>query len=521
MRIQAKFFIVLLLSVATVAVLGFLLYASSLTIRASWMRMANAEEIVKKTGDFRFFTLEYVLFPQSRTEVQWGLSLDALQKQMSRFEIDDVRERQKIETIERGLRNAQMLFGKIKTQNDRQILSPLKERLVSQLSITMQEIISDAFVLSDMNRVRIESLQQRSERLVVFVGGGVVLLMFFVCFTIIWGIIKKLNIVLEKLPVGVAVVDSKSGKATLINSWGRKLLGNEFIKGPIAKTLKKGETVTQDDMVITHPDGKNIQMRATSTAVKDAGGKVLCAVAVFEDITKEKQIDKAKTEFVSLASHQLRTPLATINWYSEMLLSEDAGKINDAQKEYLQEIYQSSQRLVKLANALLDVSRINLGTFVVEPEMTDLTALLKSVIDEQKPQINVKKLALITNFGNEVPKLKADPKLLRMIFQNLLSNAVKYTPVHGKIIMSSTLQQDKKTIQVSVADTGFGIPKKEQEKIFTKLFRATNARQHEPDGTGLGLYIVKSMVEHSSGKIWFVSEENKGTTFYVTFPIFY
>ncbi|MFA6354354.1 MAG: ATP-binding protein, partial [Candidatus Paceibacterota bacterium] len=246
--------------------------------------------------------------------------------------------------------------------------------------------------------------------------------------------------------------------------------------------------------------------------------KIVGAVEVFRDITKEKEIDKAKTEFVSLASHQLRTPLSTVNWYSEMLLTGDVGEITPEQKKYLEEIYSGNQRMVDLVNTLLDVSRIEMGTFMVEPKPTDIVKLARSVIDEQKLQIDEKKIKFSSSLENNISLIQADPKLLRMVIQNLLSNAVKYTPEGGKVRISISLGKEK-NIVLKIFDTGYGIPKNQQDKIFTKLFRADNVIGKDTEGTGLGLYIAKSVVEQAGGKLWFESVENKGTTFYATLPL--
>ena len=245
--------------------------------------------------------------------------------------------------------------------------------------------------------------------------------------------------------------------------------------------------------------------------------EVIGAVEVFRDITQEKEIDKAKTEFVSLASHQLRTPLSTINWYAEMLLAGDAGKLKKEQKKYLDEIYIGNQRMVELVNALLNVSRLELGTFVVEPEATDIVQLAKKAVEDEDANIFKRKIGITEHYDDTIEKLQVDPKLLHMVFQNLISNAIKYTPEKGTVDFS--IKKEKDHILVSVADTGYGIPKNQQDKIFTKLFRADNVRAKDTEGTGLGLYIVKAIIEHSGGNIWFESEENKGTTFYITLPL--
>jgi PAS domain S-box-containing protein len=247
-------------------------------------------------------------------------------------------------------------------------------------------------------------------------------------------------------------------------------------------------------------------------------GKIVGVVEVFRDVTLEKEIDRMKTEFVSLASHQLRTPLSTIGWYAEMLLSGDAGKLNAEQKTFLDEIYKGNHRMVELVNSLLNVSRIELGTFAVDPEMADAKEVAETVFDELKPQILQKQLEITKQYDPKLGKINLDTKLFRIVLQNLLTNAIKYTPEKAKVGIA--IKKRKEDILFSVSDTGYGIPKKDQEKIFTKMFRADNVKAKDTSGTGLGLYIIKSIIEQASGgKVWFESEENKGTTFYFTLPL--
>ncbi|MBI2100934.1 MAG: PAS domain S-box protein [Candidatus Vogelbacteria bacterium] len=246
-------------------------------------------------------------------------------------------------------------------------------------------------------------------------------------------------------------------------------------------------------------------------------GEVSGAIILFRDITKDKEIDRAKTEFVSLASHQLKTPLSAINWYSEMMLEEEVGPLNDKQKEYLKNLYDANRRMVELVNSLLNVSRIDLGTFAVEPTPTDFAAVADGVLAELAPQIALKKLYLNKEFDSQVPKINADVKLVRIVFQNLLSNAVKYTAPGGSLGL--TIKREGENVLIRVTDTGYGIPAADQGKIFTKLFRADNIRDKEAEGTGLGLYIVKAVVEEVGGRIWFDSLEGRGTTFFITLPL--
>ncbi|MBU4141998.1 PAS domain-containing protein [Patescibacteria group bacterium] len=281
--------------------------------------------------------------------------------------------------------------------------------------------------------------------------------------------------------------------------------------------------------VLIDKDGNKIQVSDSAAPLLDADFNVVGCVVVFRNVTKERDVDKAKSEFVSLASHQLRTPLSVINWYSEMLLGGDVGKLNEDQKKYVEEVYKGNQRMVELVNSLLNVSRLELGTFIVEPEPTDIVALAKSAASELKPQIAGKKLSFKEYYGDSLPMFNADSKLLRMVFQNLLSNAVKYTPDNGEVSVNISIidagenlgdkKVEEKSFAISVSDTGYGITAGQQDKIFSKLFRADNARGKDTEGTGLGLYIVKAIVDLSGGSIWFKSEENKGTAFYITLPI--
>jgi signal transduction histidine kinase/HAMP domain-containing protein len=353
---------------------------------------------------------------------------------------------------------------------------------------------------------------------------------------------QRLEIILDNLPVGVFIAKGLTGEAEFVNAKGVEFLGkgvdpkassenyakiyslekedgSEYPSDelPLSVTLATGEVSEKNDIFINKGNGVRIAILAVSSPILDNNNNVTSAVGVFQDKTKEFEIDRAKTEFVSLASHQLRTPLSAINWYSEMLLSGDAGKLNDEQEKYVKEVSAGSMRMVKLVNSLLNVSRLELGTFSVDPEDTDIVRLLLSVLDEIKPKVDEKNQLFKQDFDSSLPKINIDPKLIRMVFQNLASNAVKYTNYGGTI--TSRLKEEEGSLVFSISDDGVGIPKAQQKNIFTKLFRADNVKATDTEGTGLGLYIVKKIVENSGGKIWLESEENKGTTFFVEIPL--
>jgi signal transduction histidine kinase len=273
----------------------------------------------------------------------------------------------------------------------------------------------------------------------------------------------------------------------------------------LANTAKKKEGARLKLTVVAK------QLAATAKEKKKA------AELIESTNKKLRLLDLAKDEFVTIASHQLRTPLTALKGYAGMLLDEDVGPINDKQREYLVEIENANNRMINLITALLNVSRVDLGVFVVEPEQVNLEQVAESVLSDLGTKIQDKKLRVKTDFEKGLPLIKADLKIIRMIFENLFTNAVKYTPPGRS--MTVNIKKDGSNVLISVADTGYGIPKNAQSKIFTKMFRADNVRIKDPDGTGLGLYIIKETIEKTGGKIWFESKENKGSTFYVRIPL--
>jgi len=234
-----------------------------------------------------------------------------------------------------------------------------------------------------------------------------------------------------------------------------------------------------------------------------------------EQIAKEHELNRAKSEFVSLASHQLKTPLTIIKWYIDMLNAGYADDVLEKQKEYLGKIYTNTERMVELVDAFLNVSRLELGVFAIKKEPINLRDKIESILKNLDPKIKEKNLKVSTIYAKSDFVISADFKIVQIIFENLISNAIKYTLADGEIRIQ--MQQNGREIVVSIADTGIGIPAAQQSKMFTKFFRADNVSTQKIDGTGLGLYLVKTLVEKMDGKIWFESTENKGSTFYVTF----
>ena len=279
---------------------------------------------------------------------------------------------------------------------------------------------------------------------------------------------------------------------------------------------KSNIPINREEVRIITKDGK---AKWVLLSVFKMGGPVKngrFGLAAIFDISQQKELDKAKTEFVSLASHQLRTPSATIKWYADMLLSGDLGELSAKQQDYLERMRGVNNNVIDLVDTLLNVSRIEIGSIAVDIKKTSVPQIVEDILLELSAQVEAKHLNVNKQFDGNLENMESDPKLLRIVIQNLISNAIKYTPNAGTISIILKESSDDKAIIVS--DTGIGIPESEKDKIFTKMFRAENVRKmRESQGSGLGLYLVKSMAEVLGGSINFVSEENKGSTFTINF----
>jgi len=227
-----------------------------------------------------------------------------------------------------------------------------------------------------------------------------------------------------------------------------------------------------------------------------------------------RELDRQKDELLSIVSHQLATPISAVKWNLEMILDGDMGKLNKDQEKHLRTVYPQTQDLADLAAMILDVSRIQLGRMKVDRAKLDFAELAKEIFEGIKPKADEKKLHYTLSIPKPIPVAMFDRRLTRMALDNLLNNAVGYTPEKGKVELHISVKG--KTLCYEVRDTGCGIPKKDRDKIFGKLFRASNVLNTE--GNGFGLYIAKGAVEAQGGKIWFSSAENKGTTFHVQLP---
>ncbi|MDO8424700.1 MAG: ATP-binding protein [bacterium] len=255
-----------------------------------------------------------------------------------------------------------------------------------------------------------------------------------------------------------------------------------------------------------------------STAPMISREEKLGSLIILHDVTREKIIERMKTEFVSLAAHQLRTPLSAIKWALKMMLDGDLGEITQEQRGFIDKTYNSNERMINLINDLLDVTRIEEGRYLFRPILTQFEPIVEFVANSSKEEVERRSLKLEFKRPLKLlPKVMLDVEKMRLVVQNFIDNAIRYTSPKGKITIS--LKADKKEVEFSIKDTGVGIPEDQKARVFTKFFRASNVIRMETEGSGLGLFISKNIIEAHGGRVWFESKEGEGTTFYFTLPV--
>lgn len=230
-----------------------------------------------------------------------------------------------------------------------------------------------------------------------------------------------------------------------------------------------------------------------------------------------QKLDEAKDEFISMASHQLRTPLTSIKGYISMLLEGDVGTVSGDQKQVLNQVFMSSERMVRLISDFLNVSRLQTGKFVIERRPVDLAVLVEREIDGLVSSAQSRNMSFIYKKPKNIPLIDLDENKIQQVVMNFADNAIYYSKEGDKIKILLKKAGDR--VEFRVKDSGIGVPPDEQNKLFGKFFRATNARKARPDGTGVGLFLAKKVVEDHGGKIIFESIEGQGSTFGFSLPL--
>lgn len=278
-----------------------------------------------------------------------------------------------------------------------------------------------------------------------------------------------------------------------------------------AKFQIKNNVIPDSDKPHNHPEQFKMAREVETTQLE--------VNMLKEDL---KELELAKTKFISVTAHQLRTPLAAIKWTFNMLLAEDSS-LNREEREVVAKGQESTQRMIGIVNNLLHVDNIDAKHSDYNMTKIDLAEVVEKIMSEFDNHLLGKKIELIFDKPEkELPQVTADPMKLRIVLENLIDNAIKYTPMNGRVTISISddkINSANPMLELSVADTGIGVPDDQQDKLFGKFFRATNAVSYVPDGSGIGLYISKDIAEKHGGSLRFDSEEGKGTTFYLSLPI--
>lgn len=338
---------------------------------------------------------------------------------------------------------------------------------------------------------------------------------------------SKIGDLLQSMIDGVLMFDTDK-KIIIFNPTIKKITGiqketpslSQFIslfkdfnlEEKIDEALKNEKTI-----YIKEANLLNLDYEITITPVRDYKKIISGGAIILHDITQLTEINKMKSEFVSVAAHQLRTPLGSMRWSIEMLLDNSFGELPQPVKQVLEQAHTNNIRMINLVNNLLNVSKVDEGGLKNNPELTDILKTTQEIVKEVEMVAKQKSVYIeITVKDDQSFEIMIDPNNFRMVLENILANAINYNRPDGKVLVS--FSRDKDNIQIVISDTGIGIPKKDQSKLFTKFFRATNAISSKTEGSGLGLFVVKSYIESWGGTIDFESEENKGTTFTITIP---
>ena len=245
-------------------------------------------------------------------------------------------------------------------------------------------------------------------------------------------------------------------------------------------------------------------------------GEVTNYLKIIQDVTREKFIGRIKSEFINIAAHQLRTPLSAIKWALRLLLDGDAGELRARQRDILEQGYRTNERMIRLVNDLLNVSRIEEGRFGYQFAKHDLRAFLLEVLEGSRMELEKKQLRLHIDIPQTLGLFTFDPEKLRLALTNVLENAVNYTPADGEVSLAA--REQAQFVEITIADTGIGIPEEDRARLFTKFFRGSNVVRMQTEGSGLGLFLVKNIMLNHGGSVHIASAEEKGTVVTLLLP---
>lgn len=348
----------------------------------------------------------------------------------------------------------------------------------------------------------------------------------------------RMESVLNATNDGIALLD-RNGRFALVNRRFCEMLGTraenllhqvpedaspeliDYLARIAAVTpgsLHEPRAVAENIFELPGPERRALQVY-TAPVQGEERAELIGRIIALRDVTRERELDKMKTDFVSVVSHELRTPLTSIKGYTDLLLSGAAGDINELQREFLGITQTSTTRLTSLINDMLDISRIESGRIEIKHEPIDYRQIVDDTLRLMKAPADERNITMEASLPESMPPVRGDTDKVAQVLTNLVSNALKYTPPGGWIKVILEVSGDA-SVTTCVADSGIGISPADQKKLFQRFFRADNTSTREAGGTGLGLVIAKSIVEILGGAIWVESETGQGSRFYFTLPLY-
>ena len=346
------------------------------------------------------------------------------------------------------------------------------------------------------------------------------------------GVDSKLNVVIFNAAAQkVTGWDEKSAKGIHYNLIFKLRDQNDAelspATDPFMQAIQSGKQLSTDHFYMLNKDNQKISFSIAIAPTKDIHGEVNGAVAVFHDVSEQKAVARERNEFISTASHEMRTPVAAIEGYLAMALNPKLAEIDERAKNFIGKAHEASVHLGKLFRDLLSVTKIEDRRLTIKIGRVNLTDLLRSVVTEMEIIAKAKNITIdspftrATDAGSKlvVPayEVHADPDRMREVISNLIDNAIKYSRPSSTVTIN--ISTDQNFAKVSIADSGIGISAEDQKHLFQKFYRVNNSYTREVGGTGLGLYIARNLIELFGGKIWLDSAEGKGSTFYFTLPL--
>ena len=341
---------------------------------------------------------------------------------------------------------------------------------------------------------------------------------------------KQTTAVLESIAEGLVVVNPK-GHVVMMNSAAERLLGMKQqarIGKPLLNDLRDEQLVSmvrdsaqgEREIVVTaNQDSTKKVLRASNAVVTDEHGSTVGMVAVLSDVTKQRELEEMKSEFLSKVSHELRTPLVAMRHALSILIDQVAGPLSEEQQKFLEISQRNLDRLHQLINDLLDLSKLEAKKMELRLAPTAIGAVIASVCESMEAWAKSKRVTLTARPANGVPEVPADAARIGQVLTNLVGNAIKFTPENGRVTVEAKVSADGGSLEVSVADTGIGIATEDLPKLFNRFQQVGERSASDISGTGLGLAISKEIVELHRGRIWAESHQSQGARFLFTLPI--